>query len=336
MRHTQLGSLTVLLLKVVNRDYGLDARALAHRAGIKPERLGRPDARLPVEKIRRLWELTGAAVGDPAFGLRIGAAYTPMVSQALGFAQLASPTLRQAVHLLIQYHAVLDTNFRPVFREGAEEGVVRVGTSTVTGDTLPELTDAIVAATVKMSRLMKDDGFSPAWVSFKHGCPANRRPYEEWFRCPVEFAAEGNAVAFTNASLDEPLPHGNLQLALEQERIIRRYMETLAGGDVTLRVREHILRGLQNGVPSEEAVARALARSVSSLQRDLRAEGTSYRELLTRIRKDLATQLLAEDRLSIAQVAFMTGYADQSAFSRAFKSWTGRTPSRYRQNNLLN
>ena len=334
MRHTQLGSLTVLLLEVVNREYGLDARALAHRAGIRPERLGRPDARLPVEKIRRLWELTGEAVNDPAFGLRIGAAYTPMVSQALGFAQLASPTLRQAAQLLIQYHAVLDTNFRPVFQEGPEEGVVRVGTSTLTGDTLPELTDAIVAATVKMSRLMKGDGFSPSWVSFKHGRPANRRAYEEWFRCPVKFATDRNAVAFTNASLDEPLPHGNLQLALEQERIIRRYMETLSGGDATLRVREHILRGLQNGAPSEEAVARLLARSVSSLQRDLRAEGTSFRELLTRIRRDLATELLAEDRLSIAQVAFMTGYADQSAFSRAFKIWTGRTPSRYRQDRV--
>ncbi len=331
MRHTQLGSLTVLLLEVVNREYGMDGRALARRVGIDPARLGRPEARLPVDKIRRLWELTAEAVGDPAVGLRVGAAYSPMVSQALGFAQLASPTLRQAVHLLIQYHSVLDTNFRPVFEEGPEEGVVRMGTSTLTGDTLPELTDAIVAATVKMSRLMKDDGFAPAWVSFKHGHPANRRSFEDWFRCPVLFSAQRNAVGFTNASLDEPLPHGNLQLALEQERIIRRYMETLSGGDTTLRVREHILRGLQNGAPSEETVARALARSVSSLQRDLRAEGTSYRELLTRIRKDLATELLAEDRLSVAQIAFMIGYADQSAFSRAFKTWTGRTPSRYRQ-----
>jgi AraC-like DNA-binding protein len=331
MRHTQLGSLTVLLLKVVNREYGVDARALAERAGIDSERLGRPDARLPVEKIRRLWEMTGSAVDDPAFGLRIGAAYTPVVSQALGFAQLASPTLREAVRLLIQYHAVLDTNFRPVFQEGPDEAVVRLGTSTLTGDTLPELTDAIAAATVKMSRLMKDDRFAPAWVSFKHGSRGNRDAYEAWFRCPVAFDARRNAVAFTNASLDEALPHGNVRLALEQERIIRRYLETLSGGQTTLRVREHLVRGLQNGAPSEEAVARALARSVSSLQRDLRAEGTSYRELLTRIRKDLATELLAEDRLSIAQVAFMTGYADQSAFSRAFKTWTGRTPSRYRQ-----
>jgi AraC-like DNA-binding protein len=323
--------LTVLLLDVVGREYGVDARALARRAGIQPERLERPEARLPVEKIRVLWEFAAEAVGDPAFGLRIGAAYSPAASQALGFAQLASPNLRRAIQLLIQYHAVLDTNFRPVFLEGPEEGVVRMGTSSLTGDTLPELTDAIMAATVTMTRLMKGPGFTPVRVSFKHRSPADRRPYDNYFTCPVSFSDERNAVTFSNASLDEPLPHGNRELAMEQERIIERYLETLSGGAVTLRVREHLVRGLQNGAPSEEEIARQLARSVSSLQRDLRAEGTNYRQLLTKIRQDIAERMLAEERLSIAQVAFMTGYGDQSAFSRAFKTWTGVTPSEYRR-----
>ncbi len=332
MRHTQLGSLTVLLLDVVGREYGVDAPALARRAGIQPERLERPEARLPVEKIRLVWELAAGAVGDPAFGLRIGAAYSPAASQALGFAQLASPNLRRAIQLLIQYHSVLDTNFRPVFLEGPKEGVLRMGTSSLTGDTLPELTDAIMAATVTMTRLMKGPGFTPEWVSFKKRAPADRRPYEDFFKCPVTFSGERNAVAFLNAFLDEPLPYGNRELAMEQERIIERYLATLSGGEVTLKVREHLVRGLQNGAPSEEEVARLLARSVSSLQRDLRAEGTNYRQLLTAIRQDIAERMLAEERLSIAQVAFMTGYGDQSAFSRAFKVWTGATPSEYRRN----
>jgi len=95
---------------------------------------------------------------------------------------------------------------------------------------------------------------------------------------------------------------------------------------VSTRVQQALLAALPDGAPSKTATARKLGMSARTLQRHLAGEGTSFKDLLDGARVDLARTYVAERRLSVTEIAFVLGFADTSAFSRAFKRWTGASP----------
>jgi AraC-like DNA-binding protein len=95
-------------------------------------------------------------------------------------------------------------------------------------------------------------------------------------------------------------------------------------------VREILLTLLPSGDTDQQAVARRLNRSVSALQRQLRAEGSTYRQVLDETRHSIALRLIREHQYSLGQIAYLLGFSDQANFSRAFKRWTGRPPTEYR------
>ena len=131
--------------------------------------------------------------------------------------------------------------------------------------------------------------------------------------------------------MKQRLPAGNRELAYENDRIAERYLATLNPDQIQDKVREILLTLLPSGDASQEAVARSLHCSVSSLQRQLKAEGASYRRILDETRYALAQQLVRERRYSLSQIAYLLGFSDQANFSRAFKRWTGDTPTDFRE-----
>ena len=111
--------------------------------------------------------------------------------------------------------------------------------------------------------------------------------------------------------------------------MLDRYLREMDAGDFSNKVRQALAQSLPSGRVTEEDVAQRLNRSVSSLQRHLRAEGTGYRHILERTRERLAREYLSSGQHPIAEVAYLLGYADQSTFTRAFKRWTGMSPGAY-------
>jgi len=154
--------------------------------------------------------------------------------------------------------------------------------------------------------------------------------YIDTFQAPVLWAKSENALYFDARVLAQPIPAGNEELATETGRIAERYLATLDPERVQDRVRKILLILLPSGEVDQEAVAKTLHRSVSSLQRQLRAEGASYRQILDETRVTLAQQFVREKRYSLGQIAYLLGFSDQANFSRAFKRWTGHTPTQFR------
>jgi AraC-like DNA-binding protein len=113
-------------------------------------------------------------------------------------------------------------------------------------------------------------------------------------------------------------------------------LDAVAVAEDTLseRTRNAIARSLSEGVPKLEQIARSLGLSARSLHRRLADEGLSYQSLTDDTRRDLAEGMLAEDQHSLSEIAFLTGFSEQSAFTRAFKRWTGVTPAQYRKSNF--
>ena len=119
-------------------------------------------------------------------------------------------------------------------------------------------------------------------------------------------------------------------MARLSDQAAQHYLAALDRDDVVSRARAAILALLPEGEPSKGAVAERLAMSERTLTRRLAVDETSYRRLLDDVRRELAVAYMAEPRRSVIETAFLLGFTDQSNFARAFKRWTGETPTEYR------
>jgi AraC-like DNA-binding protein len=157
--------------------------------------------------------------------------------------------------------------------------------------------------------------------------PAER--YEELIKCPVHFDGPHIAIVFDADSAARPVLSGNAELAAEADRLSQRYLDEMSPDPTVRRVRELLLKAIASGRLDKSHVARSLNQSPSTLQRRLRRAGTSYQDLLDSMRRDLAIDHLKGGQHSLADIAFLLGFADQAGFTRAFRRWTGKTPSEF-------
>ena len=321
---------TALAVAEAVEPYGCDAGALFRKAGLDIETMRRPGARYSFRAMIRLWQEARTATEDPCIGLLAGQKLRPPSLHALGLSWLASPTLLDGLHRIERYVHVASTAIKLEVLE--EEDRVQLLVEAAEGDLspAPEAMDACFAIIVKMCRAMTDSNFAPVAASFKHLDYGHIDQFIKFFKAPIEFSASVDALLFDRRVLEAPLPAGNRELAYENDRIAERYLATLDPDRVQDRVRKILLTLLPSGDASQQAVASNLNRSVSSLQRQLKAEGASYREILEETRNALAQQLVREQRYSLSQIAYLLGFSDQANFSRAFKSWTGNTPTEFR------
>jgi AraC-like DNA-binding protein len=109
------------------------------------------------------------------------------------------------------------------------------------------------------------------------------------------------------------------------------YLGRLDEGNIVDRVTAVIVDMLPSGSVADEKVAEQLNMSLRSLQRRLNEVGTTFRTLIERVRKDLAATYVSDLEIELVEVAFLLGFSDQSAFSRAFKRWTGYSPCEVRK-----
>lgn len=329
MHATALASSHLLLWKAAE-SYGLDPAALFREAGLDPDKIGDPDARYSEEASTRLLELTMAAADDPCFGLRVARYWHPSALHALGFAWMASASLEEALHRLVRYFRILIVGERLVL-EKAREGLVLAVETPVEYPRAPQvLYDLLLAAIVHMCRLSAGDDFDPLRVWLRRGAPDCAEQFGEYFHAPVEFGAARDALLLPGGALRAPLPTANLEMAHASEKIIQGYLAGMDRSEIAVQVKARLVDMLPSGQTSEQAVAEALHMSLRSLQRKLKAEGTSYKELLDATRRDLAVQYVRGSRLSINEITYLLGFSEPGNFSRAFKRWTGASPSEYR------
>jgi AraC-like DNA-binding protein len=172
--------------------------------------------------------------------------------------------------------------------------------------------------------------WKPTRISFAHRRPKNLSPYRRLFGAPLVFDAEHTAVFFAERWLDEPV-HGSdpaLQAAIAKLVSDRETAEALTVSD---KVRRVLRTTVLAGTASADSVAFMFAMSRRSLHRQLAAEGTSLRQVATQTRFEVARQLLNESDMPAGEIAAVLHYADSSAFSRAFKEWSGTSPREWRQ-----
>jgi AraC-like DNA-binding protein len=259
----------------------------------------------------------------------VGSLARPGIFHALGLGIVSSPSVLAALRRIERYSSVMSTNGRFVLVQ--RDGLVSLETRPTEVSQMPtsHTLDALVVALCRLLVLCGGPSAVPVKVLLPHQPAAPFDAYREAVGCPVEFGAANVAIVFDAQVVAQPVFSGNAELAAEADRMSARYIEGFAPDSVAARVRALLLKAMPSGDLDQHGVARSLHQSASTLQRRLRAEGTSFQRLLDATRREQALEYLKEGRHSLAEITFLLGFADQSNFTRAFRRWTGKTPRQY-------
>lgn len=309
---------------------GLDVDALFAAAEIDHAALDAPGARLQTEKISRLWEFAVERSGNSAIALAQHQVARPASFDAVGYAMMSCADLRGAFERLIRYMLILSDALTLTMSE--ERGGYRMTFVLFGGDRpVPrQRIEFIFVTVISFCRWISRREVHPQAVELAYPVPTDATPYRAVFRCPVSFDAPGNSMLFARADVTAPLPTSNPQLAELHERFAGEYLEHFDHAQISYRAREAIIRRLPDGEPRRDEVARELCMSERTLQRRLEEEATSFLQLMDDTRRELAQQYLGRLHLSLAQTAYLLGFADQSSFFRACRRWFNLSPGQYR------
>ena len=309
---------------------GLDVGALFAAIGIDAAALDTPGARLQTEHISHLWELAVERSGNPALALAQHQVARPASFDVVGYTMMSCADLRGAFERLIRYMLILSDALTMTMNEEASGDRI---TFVLFGGDRPiprQRIEFISISVISFCRWISRRDICPRAVEFAYPAPSDPTLYRDAFRCPVSFDAPRHSILFARADMMAPLPTSNPLLAELHERFAGDYLRQFDHAQTSYRVREVIVRRLPDGEPRRDEVAGELCMSERTLQRRLETEATSFVALLDGTRRELAEQYLGRLNLSLAQAAYMLGFADQRSFFRACKRWFKLSPGQYR------
>ena len=327
-----LASVARLVWETLETDYGVDPAPLFARANIDTRKFLQPGSRVLFKKMNALWQDAVATTGDEGFGVKVGNRVTPSDFFVLGHAWLASETLLDALQRLCRLRQVVSTTSSEFEVVEDKDGYALLNKGEVReADLQLAARDAGTMAFLKLCDLICAGTVRPVRVNLAEERKDRPFDFEELLGCPVTFDGSDETWVFSAADATAPLTGSIPDVAEASDRIASDYISSLEEGAVAHDVRQAVLQMLPSGKVDQESIAAKLHRSRSTLQRQLGAEGTSYRDVVESTRQALAEKYLKDDDYSQAQVAFMVGFSDQSNFARAFKRWTGLSPGEYQK-----
>jgi len=309
--------------------YGIDPEPLFRQEGIDPEALFDAGARVSLRQSQHLYHLAAVASGDPQFGLRSVEYFRPAHLGALGFAWLASSSLRTALQRLSRYARVIQEKLTIDLDEDAEFFHVRIDPHQLAEDEVIR-EDMQLAALLGFCRVIAGANLDPARVCFTQPKPRNTGRHYALFRCPLEFDCAARKLVLRVGDVDKRLTGANDELARLNEHIVVKYLAHSAKADIVNRVKAAIIENLASGTVTETTIAEALHMTPRNLHRQLSKEGSSFKRLLTEVRRELAEQYIHDRSKSLTEISYLLGFSEISSFSRAFKGWTGQAPSEAR------
>jgi len=306
------------------------ALATMSKIGLGPAEYANPDTRLALDDAIELLNASLESSGDPALGLRAGELIEPGDFDVLEYAAQSCTTFREAISCVSRYVRLLSDVAEMSLVESGKTATLRFRIDSPSP--LPAaVNDFVVTLFVKKARRDTAIDDLVAEVQFAHPPTTYLAEYARVFRTKVTFDAPCNAIVMRRERLDTPMQRANPRVSAAFELQVRHLLEKLQENRTMRgRVRELVFAELSHGNITMESVARKLAMSVATLRRRLEEENTRFSEIVESLREELARQYLREKVHATSEVAFLLGFADVISFHKAFKRWTGLTPTEFR------
>lgn len=330
-----MGAVTSLFVRKVVAAAGdtVDRQALLQSVGIDPTSAADVKQMVTDTAYYELLETIAARLDDAtSFPLRVGRSMNCDDYGAFGLAWKTAPTLRGSFERAERYARLLTSVAAYELREdrqGAYFILHREGERRLGMRLSNEATLASVAAIV---RQVSPVPFTPLEVHCKHPAPTSVSAHEAYFGCPMQFGSARDALLVSSEALDRANRLG--------DPAISRFLVAHLDSELAARANEtsfeqvmlrHISDRLSDGLPKAAVIARQMGISERTLHRRLSEHGLSFQGVMEKAQRRLTEGLLVQSDHSIAEIAFLSGFSEQSAFSRAFKRWSRQTPAAYRE-----
>jgi AraC-like DNA-binding protein len=312
---------------------GASRKALAEQSGIDPEELQDQDNRIPLKKYIGLMRAGKDLANDPALALHFGEAYDIAELSIVALIGQACETIADGVTQLERFgRLMIDVEVDdPAGRRlvlSRESGQLWLIDKRKNPNEFPEITESSIARMICGSRRMPGQKQFIREVHVTHAAPAYRVEYDRILQVPVVFASDRNAMLMTDDSfltLRNPVSsHYVFGILCNRAEVLLKELEnskTTRG-----RVESLLLPALHTGNASMDTIAGKMGLSRQTLFRKLKAEGTSFEKALDGLRHKMALNYLSGKRVSVNETAYLVGFSESAAFSRAFKRWTGTSP----------
>lgn len=332
----QEGSLRMApLLRVPSllAEFGLDAGTIITEAGLAPSLFGDPENIIAFADLGRLLALCAERSRCPHFGHLVGNQAGLDVLGLIGQLARQAPDVGAALNSVILYLHLHDRGAVPALWLCEDRVVVAYIVYQPEIPGIEQIYDAALAITYNIIQTLCDPGFQAIEVRLSRPRPADVEPYRRFYRARMRFDAERTAVVFAANWLRHPLDGADALLHQQLLQMIA-FLDAQGTDDLVghLRrvLRRILIQGAAPGDTSLAHIARLFALHRRTLNRRLRALGTSFKALIEEARYDVARQLLRDTSLPITDVAASLEYADAAAFTRAFKRWSGVSPGTWR------
>jgi AraC-like DNA-binding protein len=315
-------------------EKGAPATEICSAVGLDARLLDDMEARVPLEVASDLYDECARRAADDAFGLHVAERSDYFAFDALGLAISTKENIREAFEHLGPAITAL---------HGTRMELDIVGQQAHLAIQLPEenvrpcrhRTEAYMARVVRMIELATGTRPQLRRVTFRCERPSSVSEHERVFAAPLLFGAPRNEIAMDRSILDAPLVRADPHLSQVLDQHVRDLAARMpAVQAVADRVRRYVRDAFPRGDAGIESIGKRMGMGARTLQRWLRDEGTSHRQIVEQVRHELALRYLVETRMPIKEVAVFLGYSELRAFYRAFERWTGLAPAAYRKKAL--
>jgi AraC-like DNA-binding protein len=309
---------------------GASRKELAARSGIDPADLQDQDNRIPFTKYVALMRAGKELCRDPALALHYGEAVELQEISIVGLIGRASETIADAFAQVNRYARLaveVDSPGLERFVLTRNAGQLWMIDTRRNANDFPELTESIFARMVCTSRRMFGESHFVKAIHVTHPAPAYRAEYDRVFRLPVVFESDKNALLTDDALLTWRNPHASRYvfgiLSAHAEELLERLERSKSTRG---RVESLLMPILHTGEANMDTIAAKLGLSRQTLFRKLKMEGATFEKVLDELRHTMALHYLRGKKVSVNETAYLVGFSDPAAFSRAFKRWTGYSP----------
>lgn len=315
---------------------GADARTLLARAGIAEDALTDPDNRVPFANFVALMRAAKDESGDPALALEFGAGSDMRKFSVVGLLSYASKNMLEALtqlnrygRLVVEVEGIADG---PRFQLTSVDDQRWMEDRRANPNDFIELTESTWSRFIVTTRRDFPGHTFALEAHVTHPAPAYRARYEDLWQVPITFVSHWNAIRSDPGWQQVQIqPDNRYVFGVLTERGDALLQELEASKTLRGRVEALIMPILHTGEVNVDAIAAKLATSRQTIYRHLKREGATFEQVLDALRHRMALHYLAAKKVSVNETAYLIGFSDPAAFSRAFKRWTGKSPRAWRR-----
>ena len=313
----------------VARKAGLDPDALLREFDLPQRCLAEPELYIPVDSVRRLLEACADRSGVESFGLRMAQARRLSDLGPLGLLMREQPTLRLAVEACADYANRLNAALYFTLEESANVVILREDLLLGRPGPLRQSAELAIGVVFRVLQTFMGRHWRPLRVCFSHDAPTDRSEHDRLFGCRVEFGHAFNGIVCSRRDLDVANPTADPGLARLARQMLDAYPQQNSD-KLAAQVRQLVVSLLGTGACSVEIVAQHLGVDRRTVHRRLAHEGETFSQIVSVVRRELATAFLKDPNRNLAEVSTLLGFSSLSGFSRWYRQQFGETPSAQR------